>query len=71
MMPNTVQTTQLTPDQVREKQKVAALNGARYKEMLLDYLKDNADKYPDFTQTSTENTNPYRRDNSGKRTFFA
>ena len=71
MMPNTVQTTQLTPEQMAMMHQKALQSGTRYKEMLLTYLLDNQDKYPDFTQTSIENTNPYRRDNSGKRTFFA
>ncbi len=49
----------------------ARLNGTRYLEVLLNFLKQNADSYPDFTQTDLENTNPYRRDNTDKKTFWA
>ncbi len=49
----------------------AKINGERYLNMLLDYLKNNAATYPDFTQTELENTSPYRRDNNGKKTFWA
>lgn len=66
-----IQTTQATEMQKYTLLEKAKVNGARYKEMLLDYLKNNADKYPDFTQLDLDNTNPYRRDNSGKKIFFA
>ena len=66
-----VQTTQASDAQMFSLLEKAKVNGARYKEMLLDHLKTNANKYPDFTQTDLDNTNPYRRDNSDKKTFWA
>lgn len=49
----------------------ARKTGDSYKAMLFEFLRDNSEKYPDFTQLDEETTsNPYRRDNSGKKTFF-
>jgi hypothetical protein len=46
--------------------------GDSYKAMLFNYLRDHSDQYPDFTQLDEKTTsNPYRRNNSGKKTFFA
>ena len=49
----------------------ALVNGERYKNGLLEYLKANAEIYADFVQTELNTVNPYQRDNTGKRTFFA
>jgi len=65
-----VQTTLATAEQTAVLKEKAELNGKRYKEMLLDYLKTNADTYPDFTQTDLTNTNPLRRDNADKKTVW-
>jgi hypothetical protein len=46
--------------------------GDSYKAMLFNYLRDHSDQYPDFTQLDEKTTlNPYRRNNTGKKTFFA
>jgi len=70
-MQSHIQTALLSVDQTKMLHDKAMMNGNRYKEVLLDYLKTNAAKYPDFTQTELTSTNIYRRDNTGKRTFFA
>jgi hypothetical protein len=66
-----VETQQINGGQMALMLHKADVNAQRYQEMLLDYLKENADMYTDFTQTNLENTNPYRRDNHGKKSFFA
>ena len=63
-----IETVPANVENIRNK---ALVNGKRYKDVLLNYLKANADKYPDFTQTDLTNTNPFRRDNTGKKTFWA
>ena len=45
--------------------------GNSYKAMLWEFLRSNAEKYPEFTQLDDSiKSNPFRRDNSGKKTFF-
>ncbi len=68
---NPLEITQISENKRFSMTASARQNGTRYKEILLDFLKSNADKYPDFTQTDLDNTNPFRRDNTGKKTFFA
>ncbi|MGQ1890642.1 DUF6712 family protein [Thermophagus sp. OGC60D27] len=45
--------------------------GNSYKAMLFEYLRSNSEQYPEFTQLNdTIKSNPFRRDNAGKKTFF-
>jgi hypothetical protein len=41
-----------------------------YKAMLLEYLRDNAIRYPAFLQTNQTNINPFSRSNGGKKTVW-
>ncbi len=66
-----IETTLITGDQAAVIRHNAQVTGERYKNNLLEYLKANTDKYPDFSQIELNSVNPYRRSNDGKKTFFA
>jgi hypothetical protein len=65
-----IQRDQISPEQRDWLHKKTLTTGIRYKSMLFDYLRDNASKYPDFLQGAQKSINPFRRENSGKKTFW-
>lgn len=59
-----IQTQRADVESLRKK---ALLNAARYKAMLLEYLQAHSDKYDVSTEAKS---NPYRRNNDGKKTAW-
>lgn len=66
-----IKTTMATEEQKQQLYNRVKKTGDQYKSMLFSFLRDNSDDYPDFTQLDDNTTsNPYRRDNAGKKTFW-